>query len=388
MDFVLNFVDTKAELMQREHSRFWEKRLAPLRSRGYTGMQKYKDRSIYLLPRGIATGRKENNFQFKSGFIQKFSPEDQSGDHISLNAYHYTSPEAFLSIIQNHSIRFTDIRYMNDRAEGIYFVKLLLDFVEKNRGNYPHFEEVINQLLKGNDLEKIRTLATTEIQYEEIPRLPYHPNRVFVFCTCTEVDSLNMWNYYTNTGVYQGYNIGFRLFDLLRSFDTPSSKVLDPILVHYGKVLYEEKKQFEEITRLAEEIEIKASKSPNALKREQIHLRMYIDSKGAFFKHPKFKSEQEFRIIVEMPEAKIPRQKDDPKKYVGVHNQELWEGFCTKHGLIVPFLNVSFSKEAIQRITIAPMVEYEIAKKSIRELLECQRIKNVQIYKSTIPIRF
>ena len=87
-------------------------------------------------------GRKENNFQFKSGFIQKFSPEDQSGDHISLNAYHYTSPEAFLSIIQNHSIRFTDIRYMNDRAEGIYFVKLLLDFVEKNRGNYPHFEEV------------------------------------------------------------------------------------------------------------------------------------------------------------------------------------------------------------------------------------------------------
>ena len=114
----------------------------------------------------------------------------------------------------------------------------------------------------------------------------------------------------------------------------------------------------------------------------------YIDSKGAFFKHPKFKSEQEFRIIVEMPEAKIPRQKDDPKKYVGVHNQELWEGFCTKHGLIVPFLNVSFSKEAIQRITIAPMVEYEIAKKSIRELLECQRIKNVQIYKSTIPIRF
>ena len=63
----------------------------------------------------------------------------------------------------------------------------------------------------------------------------------------------------------------------------------------------------------------------------------YIDSKGAFFKHPKFKSEQEFRIIVEMPEAKIPRQKEDPQKYVGVHNQKLLEGFCTKHGLIVLF---------------------------------------------------
>ena len=34
------------------------------------------------------------------------------------------------------------------------------------------------------------------------------------------------------------------------------------------------------------------------------------------------------------------------------------------------------------------MVEYEIAKKSIRELLELQQIKNVSIYKSAIPIRF
>ena len=127
--------------------------------------------------------RKENDFQFRSGFIQKFSPEDPSEDHSSLYAYHYTSPEAFLSIIQSYSIRFTDIRYMNDRAEGIYFVKLLLDFVAKNRGNYPHFEEVINQLLKGNDLEKIRALDTTEIQYEEITLLPNNPNRIIVFCT-------------------------------------------------------------------------------------------------------------------------------------------------------------------------------------------------------------
>lgn len=71
--------------------------------------------------------------------------------------------------------------------------------------------------------------------------MPYHPNRVFVFCTCLEADSLNMWNYYTNTGVYQGYNIGFRLFELLRAFDTPSNNELDPLLVYYGEVLYEEK---------------------------------------------------------------------------------------------------------------------------------------------------
>ena len=40
------------------------------------------------------------------------------------------------------------------------------------------------------------------------------------------------------------------------------------------------------------------------------------------------------------------------------------------------------------RLSPGDVVEYEIAKKSIRELLECQQIKNVQIRKSTIPIRF
>ena len=86
-------------------------------------------------------------YDFNSFLIKSAMPTNQgfslagSSKELEDIAYHYTSPDAFLSIIQHQAIRFTDIRYLNDRAEGIYFVKLLLDFVEKNAGKYPLFEE-------------------------------------------------------------------------------------------------------------------------------------------------------------------------------------------------------------------------------------------------------
>ena len=83
---------------------------------------------------------------FHSPLIKSFSSRNNEEDDV-LNkiVYHYTSPSAFLSIIQSQTLRFTDIRYLNDKSEGIYFVKLLLDFMDSYRNEYPLFNEVINQ---------------------------------------------------------------------------------------------------------------------------------------------------------------------------------------------------------------------------------------------------
>ena len=310
--------------------------------------------------------------------------------------YHYTSPDAFLSIVQNHTIRFTDIRYLNDRSEGIYFVKLLLEFIDKNKNKYPYFEEAVNRLLKENDPDKIKNLEITNIKYNDIPRMPYNPERVFVFCTCTEADSLNMWNYYVNNGSYQGYNIGFRISELLKAFDTPSTNQADTFIVHYGKVLYTEREHFAEIQHLAESIERSItfhSYGSNVVEEHdilvaQMKLRNYIDSHGAFYKHPKFESEKEFRIIIEIADERIPRTEENAKEYFGEYNQKMVEGFCTKRGLVIPFLTVTFPEKAIYRVTVAPMIEYDIAKNSVRELLSTSKIEGVKIYKSTVPIRF
>ena len=122
---------------------------------------------------------------------------------------------------------------------------------QKHSGKYSYFEEAINRLIKGNNIGLIKRLEITNIEYNDVPRMPYVPQRVFVFCTCTEADSLNMWNYYVNNGSYQGYNIGIRVIDLLKTFDTPETNQMDAFIVRYGKVLYKEKDQFAEIQRLA-----------------------------------------------------------------------------------------------------------------------------------------
>ena len=340
---------------------------------------------------------KNNDIKFNSFQIKSFSPGMLSSfDGKEGIVYHYTSPDAFLSIIQYQTLRFTDIRYLNDRSEGIYFVKLLLDFMDKHKTKYPYFNEVVNALLKKNDLSKIRNLETTNIDFDGIPGMPYKAERVFVFCTCLEADSLNMWNYYVNSGSYQGYNIGFRVPELLKAFDTPKENQIDSFTVHYGKVLYTEKEHYAEIEHLAEGMErgitFNSSDGSGVTERDlryaQLRLRSYIDSLGAFYKHPKFKSEEEFRVIIEIADDQIPRTEDDSTRYFGEYNQKMRQGFCSKQGLIVPFLTVTFPPKAIYRVTAAPMIEYDIAKNSIRELLTTSKIDGVKIYKSTVPIRF
>ena len=338
-------------------------------------------------------------FSFNSPLIKSFLPAGNQQDvnqSDKIITYHYTSPEAFLSIVQDSAVRFTDIRYLNDKTEGIYFVKVLLDFMDKHLGKYPYFELAVNTLLGENDFRKLRALETLEIRYSEIPQMPYKPGRAFVFCTSTEPDSLNMWNYYVNNGAYQGYSIGFKMDEFLRSFDTPNPNINDAFIVYYGKVLYTEKTQFEEINRIAEGLQkgitLNASGSESAKNRginyAALWLRNYIDSRGIFFKHPKFKSEEEYRIIIEINDERIPRKEGDADKYVGEHNKKMIEGFTTKRGLVVPYLKVSFTSESISRITIAPMIEYDIAKSSIKEVLSISQMNKVKVFKSTVPIRF
>ena len=52
---------------------------------------------------------------------------------------------------------------------------------------------------------------------------------------------------------------------------------------------------------------------------EQIRLRNYIVSCGPFFKHPKFKSEEEFRVVLVIAEDSVPHGKD-AQRYYGKNN--------------------------------------------------------------------
>lgn len=319
---------------------------------------------------------KEEKNRFNSFNITKFGNFDYD-DKYKIQ-YHYTSPEAFLSIIKNEQVRFTDIRFLNDRSEGIYLVKLMCDYFNKNKQRFPHVEEAFYNLISKNHIESIRNLSVSKINFDTA--LPISNVRQFVFCMCEECDMLNMWNYYVNNGLYQGYNIGINVLDFLKTFDVVNEDFPDAFTVYYGKVLYKEQQQFMELENLFHELE-----QENNFLTIEVKLKLYIDTYCAFFKHSKFENEKEFRMVIEISDKRIPRT---DHHFQGLNNKLMEYNFCTKNGLIVPYLSVKINKDSFSRITVSPIMEAEITQNSIRELLKTNDFKGCKVYQSNIPIRF
>ena len=330
---------------------------------------------------------------YNSKFIKSFDSNENKIDDVSDGiVYHYTSPDAFLSIIKSGKVRFTDVKYLNDKSETLFFVKKLVEFAEKKEKEYPVFFEVVKFLLNENDWDSIKELNVERIHYNEETIISFKSNRIFVFCASNEPDALNMWNYYVKNGLYQGYNLGINIRRFIKTFDTDSSKTLDSFIVYYGNVLYDEKNQYREIDEIAKEYNKRNISDKKVLHYAALQLRAYIEQQGLFYKSPKFKNEKEYRVLISIANERIPHNEAEAQKYFGVNNKKMKEDFFARGGLIVPALSVVLPNDAISRVYISPITEYEIAKESTKELLEIYGFKNgeraVSVYKSEIPIRF
>ena len=323
---------------------------------------------------------------FNSIMIKKISHANEKNVR---TAYHYTSPEAFLSIIKDGFIRFSDIDFMNDKSETVYAVKTLLDFLDENPGKYLFTRNVLSMLIGNNSYSDIQELKSTSVLFNDVPLFSHMKNRSFLFCLSTKKDSLNMWNYYVNNRHYEGFAIGFDLKALLKTFDTPTSKEFDSFVVYHGKVLYQKELQLEAAKRIADDIESMKTIAMSPIEPfAAIKLRNILESEGLFIKHPDFSSEQEYRIVISIDDNKIPHSQHEAEKYFGNNNKQISEDFCVKNGLIVPFLKVKVPAEAITKIVVSPITEFALAEKGINEILKVKEIKKATVEQSKIPIRF
>ena len=93
-------------------------------------------------------------FKFNSQNIKHVFGESDKNN--TLTAYHYTSPNAFHSIINDGFVRFSDIKYMNDKSESVYFVKVLLDFLDEHPGEYIFIRDVLDALIGENSYSDIQ----------------------------------------------------------------------------------------------------------------------------------------------------------------------------------------------------------------------------------------
>lgn len=297
--------------------------------------------------------------------------------------YHYTSPNAFLNIIRSKTIRFTDIRYMNDHSERVFFIKLLIDFFESNHEKYPHCENAFWDLIKENNLDDIKSLKAHDVKLSFWKHHPDMKAHTFILCTSEAKDSLGMWNYYVNGNSYQGYNIGIDISKFIKIFENMPLVKSDSITVNYGEIIYNRYNQLDSIDnhlniveKNIEEIILQGVSSIG--ETEYCHYREmlnYINTFSCFFKDESFSDEREYRIMLQIH--------GDIEE-----NDKIDLDFVVKNGLIVPFINIQIPNDSVKEISISPITEADITKSSIEELLKRNNFKNVSITQSCIPVRF
>ncbi|WDD94192.1 DUF2971 domain-containing protein [Burkholderia sp. FERM BP-3421] len=196
-------------------------------------------------------------------------------------AYHYCDATAFQSIIESRRLRLTNARKTNDRRELEFFKEKAFEYIAE-------FAE------KNESLETFHTALGFHFDVLE-DLSEYH-----ICCLSKEKDSVGQWVAYADKGA--GFAIGFDINALRLAVGAP---ILDKDFAtaplasaagdwRFAPVIYGDDKSLRphldkilEFGRAQEGAEIGTTQQA----------RDYINLMCAYFKHPAFRDEHEWRII-------------------------------------------------------------------------------------------
>ena len=275
--------------------------------------------------------------------IHCFNPAKEKKSRVNNRVvFHYTSPEALMSILQSTHLRFTDCQFLNDKSE---YTHIHIPLKQA-------FEEIKDSLHDDYMSGLIQEYLDHGYQYSELIQekpdvgfkgLRMYEMRYYVFCTSLDNDLLNMWNYYVKGGNYQGYNIGISVKDIINSFSNITDEKVN---IYFGPIIYTDREKIELLKRIILDIDQKLSRALEKITDIQergittdIHygeLLSYIQNYRLFFKDGSFSGEKEYRFVIKMPAAQQKHSSNTPQV-----------NYSIRQGVITPHCDVRFEKEGV-----------------------------------------
>jgi hypothetical protein len=193
-----------------------------------------------------------------------------------------------------------------------------------------------------------KTLWFTDSQYlndKSENKYTTDERRRYILCASCNSDTVAMWNYYVKNNTYQGYNLGI---DVNKLKELLQDDIGDDIKLESKKVKYDGKKCI-------------------------------------FSKHSVFKSEEEYRFVLTVS----PKFSFDKNGHTTKMKQKSRMG---NNGIITPYLEWQYppdlKSQLFTRITLAPMIEKDLAKASVERFLLEDVYKKVKIVPSSLEVRF
>ncbi len=337
--------------------------------------------------------------------------------------YHYTSPEAALSIIRDRKLRCTDCEYLNDASELAYCYQLYDQAWVDVQHELGIPEAEINRQITRYANPYVCESAASETLGASISA------RYYVLCTSTCGDDVVLWENYANASGVPGYALGFDADALASSLeDAAQQSVSDgfSIEVLSGPVCYDQEKQLSSIKSLVRDYfhALHESSSPSAhpidrVVREEIARSNHwakVSSFSPFMKSYSFSGEREYRFVLKIAGLGEQMTSEDSHylDFAGRHekaryadgdsvrradcptacDQDKSAALCFRSGrcgAMTPYIKLDLSSvldAALVSVRIAPSAERELSVRGMERLLAYSGLKNVSVECSSTRLRF
>lgn len=261
--------------------------------------------------------------------------------------YHYCSIETFLSILQNCTLRLTDIEKSNDFAERVYMETCIQDELIK----------LLNKKASNNDIE---------VFIKDWCQILYESSNLYACCFSEDGDLLSQWRGYADNGF--GVSIGFSKNILEErneeKYGLKFQKVSYNILEHEQFA----KKQAQVIEKCLEKKNIYSAIA------EVFENNIEINS---CMKNPAFVEEKEWRLSIAMN----PLLRINEDKEVQDFQMSKIKMYSSKKKIIT-YLDLNFEKikqDFVKEIVIGPN-----CKMSTNDLKQCLSILGYEASKINI----
>ena len=308
--------------------------------------------------------------------------------------YHYTSPEAMLSILRKRALWFSDCEFMNDPVEIAYCYRLYDEAWAEVccEAGVPEGQISRGITSQANPYE-CESPVGEELGFSV-------PARYYSFSTCMDADNLAMWSCYACKTDKTGYALGFDSEVLegelcnLASLGMESGVYFDSLS---DKVCYSEKEQRGLIKHLIGDYlahfgvtcGCRVSLLDHVLSEEIARGNHWIQVSAAapFVKRPVFSYEREHRFVLRLSQflmAGSEHYQED--KEVGPRRG--WR--LGASGVLIPYYELSFGRaftEALREIRIMYPGDSCIAVNSTRRLLDDLGYQHVVVAKAGVRLR-
>lgn len=274
------------------------------------------------------------------------------------SVYHYCSVDTFLKIIQNKSLRLTDIGKSNDYEERVYIEKKI-------------HEELFRQLENELSIKEFENVLKVE---EKCRNMLREDVILYAMCFSEEKDLLSQWRGYANNG--SGVAIGFskNILDLVNK---------EPYGLTFKPICYQEEQQnivaMEQVKTIINTMQIKNTFAAFSEVYEN-----EIANIGCM-KAPEFSEEKEWRLCIAVsPEIRVDCEARFPNFILSqVHEQ------CIREQ-IVTYFDLSFEDvidDFINEIVIGP--DAKVTKRDIYRSLYINgyNLNKINITASNITYR-